>query len=481
VSISFFPQDDQDYVYINIQKPEGTILTQTDLSVRAVEEILYTDPDISSFQTTVGESSSLTGSGSSGENIANITVNLPTGHKKTSTEVSNELRKKLAVITDADVQILQSSSSPSSGAPIQIQFKGENIDELITATDKGRQLLSSIPHVTNINSSTQSNGTEFNLSIDRAKAETLGLNTQLIGQTLRAAINGTKATSINQTDKNIDVIVKLNLNKNYTDTSNTAVTTIDSIKNLSIQGTSGSVLLGSVLKDSLSVSNTEISHKNKSRIETVSAYPDDKTTTTNVVNEFKKRVQELNLPSSVTVSYGGESESMTQSFSEMFIALIAGIVLMFIVLVISFNSIRYTLYLLSIVPLSLIGVLIGLAITKQSLSLTSFLGVVGLGGIIINHAIILMDSLVKDLNSHPDRDITDIVIESSEKRFRPIILTTIATIIGMIPLAKSSSTWGPFAFTIMFGLAFALCLTLLLVPLLFYRFNSKKQNKLIKN
>jgi len=479
VPVSFFPQDDQDYVYINIKKPEGTILAQTDLAVRAVEEILYTDKDISSFQTTVGESSSLTGSGSSGGNQANITVNLPKGHKKTSTEVSNELREKLAVITDTDIQILQASDGPSSGAPIQIQFKGENINELITAADKGRQLLASIPHVTNITSSTQSNGTEFNLSIDRAKATTLGLNTQLVGQTLRAAINGTKATSITQTNQNIDVIVKLNLNTDYTDSSNTAETTIDSIKNLSIQGMSGSVLLGSVLKDSLNISNATISHKDKSRIETVSAYPDDQTTTTSAVSEFQKRVGELNLPSSVTVSYGGESESITTSFTEMLMALIAGMILMFLVLVMSFNSIRYTLYLLLIVPLSLIGVLAGLALTRQSLSLTSLLGVIGLGGIIINHAIILMDSLINDLRAHPERDITDIVVESSEKRFRPIVLTTIATVIGMIPLAQSNPTWGPFAFTIMFGLSFALCLTLVLVPVLFYRFNNKKSSSKI--
>jgi len=85
-----------------------------------------------------------------------------------------------------------------------------------------------------------------------------------------------------------------------------------------------------------------------------------------------------------------------------------------------------------------------------------------------------MDSLINDLRAHPERDITDIVVESSEKRFRPIVLTTIATVIGMIPLAQSNPTWGPFAFTIMFGLSFALCLTLVLVPVLFHRFNNKK-------
>ncbi len=289
----------------------------------------------------MGQSSSLTGAGSSGANQANITVNLPAGHKKTSTQVSNDLERSLAAITDADIQVLQASQGPTAGAPIQIQFEGSNLNELITAADQGRQLLSTIPHVTNITSSTQNNGSEFDLTIDRAKATALGLNAQLVGQTLRAAIQGTKATSITQPNQNIDVVVKLNLNVAYTDSSDTTETTIDSIENLSIQGPSGTVLLGSVLTDSLGESNTDIEHLDRNRIETVSAYPDDKTTADAVVGEFEKRVSELNLPSDITVSYGGETQDITQSFTQMFIAIIAGIVLMFIILIIAFNSIRY--------------------------------------------------------------------------------------------------------------------------------------------
>ncbi len=474
VTVTFFPQDNQDFVFINIQKPQGTVLEQTDLVVREVEEVLYQDSDISSFQTTVGASSALSGglsgAGSSGSNQANITVNLPLGHKKTSTEVAADLQRRLAGITDAELQVLQANNGPQSGAPIQIQFVGENLDQLIIAADKGRQLLSTIPHVTNITASTQSNGTEFNLAIDRAKAASLGLNTGVVAQTLRAAVNGTKATSITQKSENIDVVVKLNLNPAYTGPNDTAQTTIESIKNLSLQSPSGTtVLLGSVVKDSLGLSNATIAHKDKERIETISAYPDENTTASAVVAEFQKRAGGLNLPPGVTISYGGESESINQSFTEMFVALIAGIVLMFIILIVAFNSIRYTFYLLAIVPLSLIGVLFGLALTGQSLSFTSLLGVIGLGGVIINHAIILMDSLIKQLKAHPQKPLIEIVIESSEVRFRPIVLTTIATVIGMIPLALSNPTWGPFAFTVMFGLAFSMLLTLAFVPMLFYR------------
>ncbi len=142
---------------------------------------------------------------------------------------------------------------------------------------------------------------------------------------------------------------------------------------------------------------------------------------------------------------------------------------MFMILIIAFNSFRYTFYLIMIVPLSLIGVLDGLALTGQPISFSSLLGIIALGGIIINHAIILMDSMLKHLRAEPDGNLIDAVIDSAATRLRPIVLTTITTVIGMIPLSLTNAMWGPLAFSIMFGLLFAIVLTLVLIPVLFYR------------
>jgi multidrug efflux pump subunit AcrB len=477
VQAIFFPQDDQDYVFINIQKPQGTTLAQTDLAVREVEELLYTDKNIASFETTVGASSALsgglTGSGGGGNN-GNITVNLPHKHKETSTQMVTELTRLLTPVTDANVQVLQANNGPSSGAPVQVNFTGDNLNDLITTTDKAKQILAAIPHTINVTASTQSNGSEFDLSIDRTKATALGLNTSVVAQTLRAAINGTKATTIRQPSEDIDVVVKLNLNSAFTDSSNTAQTTIDTIKNLTIVGTQGPVLLGSVLTDSLGLSNASISHKNKMRIETLSAYPDDKTTAGDIVAAFQKQAAALNAPSGVTITYGGETEDVNTSFTQMFIALVAGLVLMFMILIVAFNSFRYTSYLLMIVPLSLIGVLDGLALTGQPLSFPSMLGFIALGGVIINHAIILMDSMINHLHETPNKPIIDIVVDSAATRLRPIVLTTVTTVAGMVPLVYANPTWAPLALSVMFGLSFAIILTLVLVPILFYRAPHKK-------
>jgi len=469
----FFPQSDQDFVYINIKKPQGTTLETTDLTVRGIEEILYDVPGIASFQTTVGESSALSGGLSAGApgagNLANITVNLPEGHKESSSGMVTELQKRLAAVTSADVQVLQASDGPPSGTPIEIRFQGDNLDDLVVAADRGKQLLASMPHVTNVTSSTQNNGTSFDLVVDRAKAAALGVSTRDVAQLLRTAVQGFTATTITLPGQDVDVVVKLDLNQSFATPADTNKTTIDSVKNLTVQGTHGPVLLGSILGTTLGASNASISHRDKVREETVSAYPDSKTTAQAVTTEFEKRIGELGLPAGVLVKYGGETADINQSFTDMFVSLIAGLVLMFMILIISFNAIRYTLYLLVIVPLSLIGVLDGLALTGQPLSFSSLLGVIALGGVIINHAIILMDSMIARLEAEPGLSAIDIVVESAAVRLRPIVLTTVATVIGMVPLAYTNATWGPLAFAIMFGLSFAIILTLVLVPTLFYR------------
>jgi len=149
------------------------------------------------------------------------------------------------------------------------------------------------------------------------------------------------------------------------------------------------------------------------------------------------------------------------------------------ILVLSFNSIRYSLYLLLAVPYSLIGVFFGLTITGLALSFTSLLGVIALSGVIINHAIILLDSLInKKASENNSVPLIDQVADAAVSRLRPIILTTITTVVGMIPLSRISGFWSPLAYAIMFGLSFAMILTLVLLPTLFYRAEKKKTDKI---
>jgi multidrug efflux pump subunit AcrB len=482
LKVIFFPPENVDYIYVAVETAQGTPLAQTDLVVRAVEEVLYDQKEITSFTTTAGAGSAFTGSTDAGGKFGNITVSLKPAAERTETsaEISAKLSTEFAKIKNANISITEKQNGPPSGAPVFIKFTGENLNDLLLASDNAEHLLSTIPGTRDVDASSKSNATEFVLSVDRAKASALGVSPAMIGGILHSAAFGVKATTINRSGEDIDIMVKLGLDKTNTDLSATPRITIDSLRNIEVPTmTGGTVPLSNLVVEKLAPANAAIAHEEKKRLVTVQAYTKEGVVSGDIVKVFKSRVAELKLPAGVSIAYGGEAENVNQSFTEMFVALIVGLLLMLSILVLSFNSIRYSLYLLLAVPYSLIGVFFGLAATGLALSFTSLLGVIALAGVIINHAIILMDSLLTHKASvHSDSEsLTDRVADAAVSRFRPIILTTITTVVGMIPLSRISDFWSPLAFAIMFGLTFAMILTLVLVPSLYYRNELHKEQK----
>lgn len=470
----FFPADDVDFIYVEIEKPHGTALEETDLVTRRVEEMLYGHRNVDSFATTVGAGSQFNQNAQQGAFVSNITVLLADGRDKTSSEMVAELRQELTAVQGATIRVFEPSGGPPSGAPVVITFTGNELDALETTTLGAERLLTSIPGTTEITSSVSDSGTEFEISIDRAKAAVVGLSPLQIAQTLRASVQGSTATTIKNQQNDLDVLVKLDLNPNYQDPSQTTDVSVDALRNITIQTIEGPVLLGSFVNITVHKSKANIRHENRKRIETVSSYLASGATSPVISAEFEKRAAaELTIPSGVAMKVGGETEDIDRSFREMGFAFIAGIMLMLAILVLEFNSFRHTLYLLSVIPLSLTGVFVGLFLTSQPLSFSSLLGVIALAGVIINHAIILLDSMHRIYESHPEFTLKEVIVESAASRLRPIILTTLTTVVGMLPLSVVSALWGPLAFAIMFGLAFSTILTLALIPLLSYRWSGR--------
>lgn len=477
LKVIFFPPENVDFVYIEVETKQGTPVAETDLAIRAIEEILYDKDYIESFTTTAGSGSAFTGSTDAGGRFGNITVALKEDRAQSSAAISSELRSDLSTIKSALVTISEQLNGPPTGAPVFIKFTGDDLDELLLASDNAERLLGTIEGVRDIEASSKSNATEFVLSIDKGKANALGISAGAVGEILRTAVFGVSATTINRSGEDIDIYVKLDIDKNTTDVSATPKITLDTLRNLEVKTFAGTTLpLSSVMTETLAPANASILHEDKERLMTVSAYTTGDVVAGEVVAAFKEHAAELELPDTVTISYGGEAEDVNQSFTEMFIALVVGLLLMLAILVLSFNSIRYSLYLLLAVPYSLIGVFFGLAATGLALSFTSLLGVIALAGVIINHAIILMDSMITHKASVAT-SLIDQVADASVSRLRPIILTTITTVVGMIPLSQISDFWSPLAYAIMFGLTFAMILTLILVPTLYYRAELKKSLK----
>ncbi|MFZ2719661.1 MAG: efflux RND transporter permease subunit, partial [Minisyncoccia bacterium] len=467
---TFFPQEDIDFIFIEIEKPEGTTLAETDLVTRQVEEILYEVPNTKSFVTTVGSGSAFNASGGgTGAKLANITILLtdPNDREETSSEIVADLRERVSNITSATIRVSEPNNGPPTGAPVLITFSGDDLGKLEEVTTRAQRILGEIEGATEITSSMKDNGLQVRLVIDRAKAAAVGLTPLQVAQTLRTAVNGTTATTI-RGETDIDVVVKLDLNPAYTEPSETTHVDPDALGTLTIPTPRGPVLLGSVVETELQKGNAAISHEDRKRIASVSAQVGGDTTAIEATSVFTERMATEPLPEGVTMKIGGETEDVNKSFAEMGFAFLAGLVLMISIMVMQFNSLRHALYLILMVILSLIGVFGGLFITAQTLSFSSVIGIIALAGVIINHAIILTDSIHR-LSKRGDLSPRQAVIEASVSRLRPIVLTTITTVVGMIPLAGASSLWGPLAFAIMFGLSFSMILTLALVPMMTYR------------
>lgn len=473
VKTIFFPANNADTIYVQIEKPQGTSLGSTDLATREVEELLYSDKNIESFVTDVGEGSAFISGGSGGQ-VANITISLSPKRHGSSDQIIEEVRKELQPVHSATVTVSGPSNGPSTGQPVAVTFSGDSMAALSKTVDKAAIVLTGIKGATNVTTSTRNDSSEFVVSLDTAEATQLGVSPAVVASTLRTALYGTKATSLRSGSNDIDVYVKLDLNPSYKDPSETNYASIDAIRSLTIPGSKGNVPLSSIASISYAPAQTVISHEDGKRTVSLGADVAKGGNAQVITSQFQKAMQKVSLPDGVSMKIGGETEDVQKSFGEMVVALIAGAALMLGILMLEFNSFRQSFYLLLIIPLSLIGVLTGLLVTGSALSLPSMLGVIALAGVIINHAIILMDSIARIGREHPGHSLHDVVIEAASTRLRPILLTTVTTVIGMIPLSIASAEWGPLAFAIMFGLTFSLMLTLLLIPILYTRWPGKR-------
>ena len=481
VKVVFFAQSDIDDIFLEVELSEGSIKESTDIAVRKVEEHLYKHSDmIEAFSTTVG-SGSMFGSLGAGARFANIQVSLKEDRPMTSSEFVEILRNEVSDIRDAKVTVSQPSDGPPAGSPVGIKLFGDDMETLTETANKIAQKLSEIDGVANIKTDADTNMTEMEFVVDQEKAALYGFSPQVISETLRSAVHGTEATSITSLNDDTDVIVRLNLtNDPNIDPEFANWTTINTLQNIELTTPTGERIALSALSDiNLRESSSVIKHENQKRIMSVGA---DITPDGNVLeinNQLKKEIEEnLNLPDGITYSMGGETEESTQAFIEMFYALIIGIVLMVAILVFQFDSYRHAFYVISILPFSLIGILYGLAITGSALSFPSIMGFIALTGIIVNNSILLIDMMNKMRLKFPDKPIYDVVIDSSVSRIRPIILTSAATVMGMMPLLFSDEIWVPLATAIIFGLIFSVVITLVLIPIIYSKWPGTVNSKL---
>jgi multidrug efflux pump subunit AcrB len=470
-----FPIVDDERFSIEVEAPLGTVLEKTNEMVYDVEKFLYADKRIVSFVTSVGSAGGQsTGGGSSSANIARISVTLvpEDEREEKSYDIMEAYRQEFRNLSDAEITVSQQAAGPPSGLPIEITFSGESLEELDRILRAGEEVLASIEGTTSIERSIKDAPFEFSFQVDRAKAAQVGLTPLDIADFIRSSLFGRDATTLKINGDDIDVVVQLNLNPSSTDPHGTQKASINALENLTIPTAQGTVPLMAFLDTSLRSSIHSIQHEDGERISKLSASTKPGFTTQSVLTVFQERLSELNMPADYQVRYGGEAEAVQESFTSMYNAMIIGLFLIAAILVLQFNSFKQPLFILASLPFALIGVMPGLAITQQPLSFPAFIGIVALAGIVVNDAIIMIDQINNNLKRH--LALKDAVVKAAISRVQPIILTTVTTVAGILPLTLSDPIWGPLGFAIIFGLTFSTVLTLLVVPLLYYRYGETK-------
>ncbi len=475
IKVIFFGSGNSEYVFIDIEMPHGTVLAGTDMETRRVEQVLYEMPEIESFVTSVGGLSPFTqlaSSVSGGEKYANIFITLKSEYVEESSSIVDKMREKLSDIDSSLITVDQLSEGPPSVAPIVITYLGEDFAELDEAVDKTATLLRSIEGATDIKSSTRNNGAGYVLRVEKDKAAALGVSVVAAGRNLRTALYGEKATTIKENGLDIDVRVLLDLNTTSTEPLKNNETTLTELVQVPVATPQGLIPLSSFVSSGVEESRAAITHEDGLRSATVMGNLTTEGNLREVIKEFQKRKHELNLASNIDLRIGGEDEDFNKSFQDMFVALIIGMVSMFAILILQFNSVRYALYILLSVPLSLIGVFAGLMLVGEPVSFPSLMGFIALAGIVVNNAIIMIDTINRERRENGG-NVKRAVVDGAVARLRPVILTAVTTVIGIIPLTFAASIWIPLAYSIIFGLSFSTIITLVLIPTLYYRWPGK--------
>lgn len=475
VSVNMFPLPNSSTIYIDLEAPPGTPFSATSELIRPVEERLCQDPNVRSFLTIVGQSStagSIDIAQAGDSHRASITATLKNGNRPTSQEIVADYREAFKDKNGVEIRISQPEAGPGGEGAVRINLTGENLNELEQTARELSDILRSIDGTENVDDGVQATAGEFVIDIDRSMAGRYGLGPSDIAGFLRASLFGQSATNMNVSEDEIDVIVLSNIGDSQDRVGNAVPVDVSSLKSVTVPTQLGPVTLGTFMDISLKPGRSSINRRDGDRYISLTSDVSVGYNTQSIVSEFQESVKSVDIPSGVEIGYGGEVEEIQESFMDLARVMLIGVLMIFALMVWQFKSYLQPLFIMVTIPLALTGVLFGLALVRQPLSFPGFIGIVALAGVVVNNAIILIDTINK--NFYSGHGLKEAILSGAESRFRPVILTTVTTVFGLLPLVFASPEWAPVAYSIIFGLLFSTVLTLAVIPVLYQRFSQSK-------
>lgn len=476
VKAEFIPETDTGEFSLSVKMPTGTALEETNKVVQGIEKEIMKIPELDKMTVTVGAGGNSGYSGATPTNSAELSVTLKDGHTQPTDDVVAELRKKFDNIPDAEIRI-QSATGLSSGSAVQINLKGDDIDVLRELSDNIVAEVKDIPGAVNVKSSLSAVREEYEINVNRELASRYGLSATQILSNVNTSFNGSVATTYRTGEDQIDVRISLPEQDRHD------LSYLQSLRITTAQGID--VPLSSVASiDKRAVPDT-VSRQDQSRQVQITADIDGTGDILTVNQKIDALLKNTHFPEGYSVDTGGgQNEQMMESFTNLAIAILLSVVLIYMVMAGQFESLLTPFVIMFSVPPTLIGVLIGLAVTGASLSVSALTGYIMLVGLVVNNAIVMIDFIIQLRKEGQDRD--EAIIHGASERLRPILMTTLATVLALIPMAfatgEGSDTQAPMAVVVVFGLSFAALITLILIPVVYVimdnRIEKRKERKL---
>jgi multidrug efflux pump subunit AcrB len=479
--VEFFPNTEPSQVSVSIETPSGASLEVTNAIAKILEERLQNIPgrnDVEFIVSSIGTSQNIFDFGGQGtSNKGSVSINF---HEKALRDQSTfvtmeEVRQATTGIAGAELRLTKQQMGPPVGAPVSIEVSGEDYAQLAAISKEIREKINNVPGLVDLKDDYNTGRPEVEIIVDREKAGLFWTSTGQIASTVRAAIAGVEATKYRVGEDEYKIRVRLKEDQR---------TTPADLENLHInfmnrRGQLLSIPLTSVADIRRTTSVTDIRRKDQKRVITVSGDVEGRVQS-EVLNDIKARIAGLNLPAGYGVKLTGSQEEQEKASAFLSRAFIITLLLVFMIMVMEFNSMKVPFVIMLSVILSLIGVLFGLLVTQTPLSvMMTGVGIVALAGIVVRNGIILLD-FVKHKHAEGGLSLDEALLEAGRVRLRPVLLTAAAAVLALIPMgtgidfnwsgfhfvtgSESAGFWRPLAVAIIFGLTISTFLTLVVVP-----------------
>lgn len=458
IPLEFFPDTDREEVFVEMKLPEGTSLLETERQSKEVEEFLSNIEYVDSVSTYVGTNIPRLfgpgGGGVAGDHVANffVFINKDKISTRQARDIWSDVLKEQFSNKTFTVSMIE--SGPPVGAPIAIQVKGDSIERLTEMTTDIKEILATADGVSTVSDDIGAPLKTIQFTPNRSELEASGLSSGELAQTLRLMGDGIPIGQLQQQEGLIDLRVSFDANQ------------VD-INDIMLQTPrAGMVALSELVTEKESFTKAQIPHKNNVRTVTVRAYPTGDVNSDEILTATREQMEAVVADEGYQLVIGGETSARTDVFIDIGKIFIVVVFLILIVVAIQFYSLTIPILIMSTVYLAIAGALLGLFITQTGLGFMSMMGAVSLAGIVVRNGIVLMEFI--EQRRKEGLGPVEAVIQASEQRFRPIVLTTLTSIAGLLPIALGNSTlFKPLGIAIVSGLVFSTLLTLFIVPALY--------------